>query len=103
MAEAIVDLGASVSCVPEEDGTLKCDCSVWSYYRFVQVVGAVFAIAFTLGLPVRTYQLIQRNKPVGSRENPDKRHNETGQVRSFFYHICIKCFEPHLHDLLALT
>jgi len=88
MGKALNSLGASVQCTIDtskpELSQVSCDCSTWSLYIFVAIVCGVFGVIFTLGLPYRTYQLIQRNKPVGSRENPDKRYDETGLVSTMF-------------------
>ena len=82
---ALQALGAGgVDCKETDRGgaldSVSCDCSGWEYYTASQVVAGFLVAVFTLGLPIRTYLLIQRNKPVGSREDPNSRYDETGEL-----------------------
>jgi len=79
IGRAMQALGAGVSCTKHAiDDTYACDCSQWTYYTEFSILMGLILLLFTLGLPLRTYQLIQANKPVGSREQPDMRFDDQG-------------------------
>ena len=85
MGKALKDLGAGITCktIPADGvaGTrFECECSEWDYIGLAQAVSVILLIVFTLGLPLQTYRLIQANKPFGSREDPDKRYDEDGEL-----------------------
>ena len=81
IGRAMQSLGAGVSCSKAPlDDTYTCDCSAWEYYTEFSVFMGLILLLYTLGLPLRTYQLIQANKPVGSREHPDMRYDDQGTL-----------------------
>jgi hypothetical protein len=58
----------------------QCICGEWSMYSAAKYVGIVFFLGYTLLLPYYCYTLIQKNKPVGSRDDPNKRYNDDGDL-----------------------
>ena len=58
----------------------ECNCSDWEPYIYLQIGAVLLLLLFTLLLPIKCYQLIKANVPVGSREDPSKRYDEDGQL-----------------------
>ena len=78
MAKVFTDLGLSL-CTYNPDGTVdSCKCNDWEPYLYLQIAAGILLLGFTIALPVRCYTLIKKNKPVGSREDPDFRYDEDG-------------------------
>ena len=85
MGRALKDLGTGITCETVSGaGVLGdrevCKCSEWDQYSVLQVLMVILLLAFTVALPLWTYRLIQKNKPVGSREDPTKRYDEDGEL-----------------------
>ena len=85
MGRALKDLGTGITCkTVEGEGVLGnrevCECGEWDSYTGLQVLMVILLLSFTVALPLWTYRLIQKNKPVGSREDPEKRYDEDGEL-----------------------
>ncbi len=81
IGRAMQALGAGVSCTKHAvDDTYQCNCTDWEYYTEFSIFMGLVLLLFTFGLPLRTYQLIQANKPVGSREHPSMRYDDQGSL-----------------------
>jgi hypothetical protein len=82
LGKALMELTSQVTC--STDGkTVECNCSNWDYYLYLVIGAVVLLIFFTIGLPLYSYRLIKKNKPVGSTEDPDKRYDEDGEMQDY--------------------
>jgi hypothetical protein len=67
-----------ITCEYSPDGktALSCDCSTWGLDTLFKGVSVLLLFVFVIGLPVICYYLVQKNKPVGSDDDPTKRFAE---------------------------
>jgi hypothetical protein len=86
MAQSMYSLGLTQGnkiCTRAGPDTYRCDCSKWPSYGGFQALAWALIFGFVIFLPVYCVILIRRNIPVGSRDDPNKRYDDEGNLVAY--------------------